>query len=118
MKRDTVLVPDTEITILQLQSWDMPLSFPTFAANLFNQHLKEWTLGTREKHVVLCLSMMKVPIRKWKSCEGSFDTHLLGPALKPVTFYTDVHNQSHITYYQGTLNSGRDSGMQILVGPS
>lgn len=41
MKRDTVLVPDTEITILQLQSWDMPLSFPTFAANLFNQHLKE-----------------------------------------------------------------------------
>lgn len=41
MKRDTVLVPDTEITILQLQSWDMSLSFPTFAANLFNQHLKE-----------------------------------------------------------------------------
>lgn len=41
MKRDTVLAPDTEITILQLQSWDMPLRFPTFAANLFNQHLKE-----------------------------------------------------------------------------
>lgn len=53
---------------------------------------------------------MKASIRKWKSCDGWFDTHFLGPVLKSVSFNTDRH--TYTTFRWGPWDENL-SGAQL-----